>query len=139
MDTSFDSRGFVAFDFDHDGDNDIVVSSRQKAVLYVNHWVDWNRNGWLKVRLEGGDGVVPEGAMVKVAANGRVEARPYVTENSYASSYAGPLLFGLGKAERVESIDVVWPGGGTSRLTDVPANQEIVIRPTDAGATPAAG
>ena len=38
------------------------------------------------------------------------------------------MTFGLGKAEKVASIEVVWPSGRVDNLPDVSANQVITIQ-----------
>ena len=120
----------MAFDFDHDGDQDLLVgSSAASAQLFVNHWGDQLQNHWLKVELVGGDGVQPIGATVRVHAGGRVEARSYSLGNAYASSHAGPLLFGLGEAASVDRIEVTWPGGRRSAIGKVAADQLIRLGP----------
>jgi len=50
------------------------------------------------------------------------------TGSSYASQSELPLTFGLGKAEKVASIEVVWPSGRVDNLADVSANQVITIQ-----------
>jgi hypothetical protein len=40
------------------------------------------------------------------------------------------MLFGLGKATRVDLIEVLWPGGLSSRLENVRTDQEIELRQT---------
>ena len=43
----------------------------------------------------------------------------------YASSYLGPLHFGLGAAREVAEVEVVWPGGRKTLLRKVAANQTL--------------
>ena len=128
LDSLSDGRGFVAFDFDHDGDNDILVaSSSAPAQLFVNHWADRLENHWLKVRLVGKGEFQPFGATVRVHAGGRVEARSYSLGTAYASSHAGPLLFGLGASDRVDRIEVIWPGGVRSSVEGVVSDQLLTL------------
>jgi len=130
LDSLSDGRGFVAFDFDHDGDNDILISnSSAKAQHFVNRWADRLENHWLKVRLKADGDRQPYGATVRVHSGGRVEARTYALGTAYASSYAGPLLFGLGDATRVERVEVLWPGGGRTVLEDVAGDQLLEMAP----------
>jgi hypothetical protein len=39
-----------------------------------------------------------------------------------------PLTFGLGKAEKVPAIEIAWPSGRVDALSDVMANQSIVVQ-----------
>ena len=59
--------------------------------------------------------------------------RDYVQEMGAGSSYCsqnavGEELFGLGKAEKASALEVVWPSGVTQRLTDLAANQTVVVK-----------
>jgi hypothetical protein len=128
LDSLSDGRGFVAFDFDHDGDADIAVAnSSAPAQLFVNRWADRLDNHWLKVRLEGNGEQLPQGATVRVHAGGRVEARSYSLGPAYASSHAGPLLFGLGSAATVDRVEVTWPGGARSVVESPPVDQLLTL------------
>jgi ASPIC/UnbV protein len=48
--------------------------------------------------------------------------------SSYISQEDKRLHFGLGKAAIVESIEVLWPDGTTSTLTNVKSNQILEVR-----------
>ena len=39
--------------------------------------------------------------------------------------------FGLGTATHVDTLTVRWPSGGTSKLTDLAANQELIVTEPD--------
>ena len=124
-----DGRSFSAFDFDHDGDQDLLVANRNApAQLFVNYWADTTENNWLKVRLVGADDRTAVGAIVKVQIGDRIQAKTFSLCNSYLSCYAGPLLFGIGTARQVDAVEVIWPGGIFSQVKQITANQEIELR-----------
>jgi len=54
-----------------------------------------------------------------------------VREIRREASYAGSVLprahFGLGEAERIDRLEVRWPSGAVSVLTDIEVNRLIVI------------
>ena len=130
LDSIADGRGFVAFDFDHDGDLDLLVgNSAAAAQLFVNHWGDRLGYHWLKVELVGSDGRPAVGATVRVHSGGRIEARSFSLGNAHASSHAGPLLFGLGTATQVDRIEVTWPGGRKSSIDEVSIDRLIRLGP----------
>jgi len=130
VNSTSDGRSFVAFDFDHDGDQDIVIASTNApAQLFLNRWADRIQNHWLKLRLLDGRGHEVPGVMVKVHTGKRVQAKTSSFSNGYLSSYVGPMLFGLGKATRVDLIEVLWPDGSSSHLENVRADEEIELRP----------
>jgi hypothetical protein len=50
------------------------------------------------------------------------------TGSSYCSQSELPITFGLGKAEEVSKIEVLWPSGQLDTITGVKANQAITIK-----------
>jgi hypothetical protein len=47
---------------------------------------------------------------------------------SYQSAQDPRLHFGLGNRTKVDAIEVRWPSGAVTQLTDVAANQILAIR-----------
>lgn len=128
IDSIADGRSFAAFDCDGDGDQDLLVANRNApAQLFINHWADAVNNNWLKVRLISDNDRTAVGAVVKVQTGNRTQAQTFSLCNSYLSCYAGPLLFGIGNATQADTVDVVWPGGASSQITGINANQEVEV------------
>ena len=46
-----------------------------------------------------------------------------------ASGSLVPMHFGLGDADRVEEIEITWPGGAAQKFRDLPARRVYAIRP----------
>lgn len=129
-------RGLAYADIDNDGDIDFLVGNVnkhatsdtiQKVQLFRND--NFLPNNWLKIRLEGTinnrDGL---GSHVRIKANDRW----YLQEanggyGTHASQHSSILHFGLGRAERVDSIIVFWQGGAQQIITQVPSNQLLSI------------
>lgn len=121
-------RGLAIGDYDNDGDPDaIVVVNGGPAMLLRND--GGNANHWIKVRLEGrSSNRFGLGAKLRLVADGRVSIRQIGAGSSYCSQNAvGEELFGLGEAERVDSLTVTWPGGQEQELIDLKADQTIVV------------
>lgn len=133
-------RGSVVFDYDNDGDLDLLVVNQTpreptttlppaRCLLYRN---DITQGNWLKVKLEGvkaeKDGI---GSRVEVMVNGQLLIREIDGGSSHLSQNSTIAHFGLGDAELVESVTVKWIGGKTQELTNVEANQQITIRETE--------
>jgi hypothetical protein len=51
------------------------------------------------------------GATVRVRAGGHVYTKYNDGKSGYLSQSALPLYFGLGDAEKIESVEVDWPSG----------------------------
>ncbi|HXU37414.1 MAG TPA: CRTAC1 family protein [Blastocatellia bacterium] len=123
------ARGAAYGDFDNDGDLDLLVtSSNGPARLLRND--GGNQNNMIRVKTIGAgsnrDGI---GAKVTVkSSTGRTLWSIVKTGSSYCSQSELPLTFGLGKAEKVASIEVIWPGGRKETLSDISANQAITIQ-----------
>ncbi|MFI5181936.1 MAG: CRTAC1 family protein [Thermoanaerobaculia bacterium] len=125
-------RGVAFGDFDNDGHIDIVVSHvdlKGTPVLLRN--VTENGNHWLGVSLKPTRSPSePVGAVVRMTTAGKTQIRVFQRAQSYLSLNDPRLHFGLGKATRVETLEIRWPSGVVQTLRDVPADQYLTIRET---------
>lgn len=125
------SRSSVIFDLDNDGDLDIVTSEiGSPPQVLMSNLAQKENIHFLKVRLRGTqsnrDGI---GARVVIHTG----SMSYTQFNDGKSGYLGqsalPLYFGLGTAVRADRIDVYWPSGTRTSLTDkIPVNGIMEIR-----------
>ena len=126
------SRSSAIFDLDDDGDLDIVTNEfHSPPMVLVNDLAQRNSDvKFLKVALEGvesnRDGL---GAEVRVVAGDRTYTKVRDGKSGYMSQSSTPLYFGLGKHERVDRIEVVWPSG-RKQTVDGPleTNRRLVIK-----------
>ncbi|MCB0215197.1 MAG: ASPIC/UnbV domain-containing protein, partial [Chloroflexi bacterium] len=83
---------------------------------------------WLRLRLVGrAPNTGALGARVTLGAGGQTQRRLLMPSRSYLSAVDLPLSFGLGEAEAVDSLEVIWPDG-TSQSVPVPGvDREIVV------------
>jgi hypothetical protein len=125
----------LAFDYDLDGDEDILVGFAGSDGIQLWRNDVGTQNNWLTVRLAGAGG---PGYSNKSAIGARVRVtagRETYTREVYAGNgHHGPqmplcLSFGLGQAAAVDSIEVRWPNENltTTVLTDVAVNEFITI------------
>ncbi len=122
------SRGAAVADYDNDGDLDILVSNNgQPAQLLRND--GGNKYHWLEIFLVGTksnrDGV---GARVKVVAGDLTQYDQRKGGMSFQSAQDPRLHFGLGKRETIDSIEIQWPSGMQTKLSNIKADQIITIK-----------
>lgn len=117
-------RGCAFADFNNDGKIDVVVVSLQdRAELWEN--VSPDPNHWIIVKLTGTksnrDGI---GARVRIDK----QSNHMSSACGYASSSHFGVHFGLGKVEKIPSLEIRWPSGIVQVLRDVKANQILEVR-----------
>ena len=83
-----------------------------------------NKYSFLTLRLKG-DGMnrFGIGAKVKVYFDSMVAFKECNPTRGFQSSVDLDLVFGLGNATTVDSIEVIWPSGNYEIITEVKTNQ----------------
>jgi hypothetical protein len=110
------TRGLAVGDVNNDGKLDFLACNLDRpAELLLNASPDTHR--FLTLRLVGEksnrDGF---GARVRVTAGGRTQTAVCRASHSYCASSDPRLHFGLGTTEKVDSIEIRWPGGATETI-----------------------
>ena len=122
------SRGLAAGDYDNDGDLDILVSNNGGAPQLLRN-DGGNADHWLEILLVGTrsnrDGV---GARVRLTAGDWSMTAQRMGGMSYQSAQDPRLHFGLGSRTKVDALEVRWPSGTVTRLTNIAANQILTIQ-----------
>jgi hypothetical protein len=120
-------RGLAVGDYDDDGDLDLLITQMDGPPLLLRN--DSPRQGhWLKLRLLNRHGSPAVNCRAVVVAAGRSQLRELRSGSTYQSQNALELHYGLGDSVMVESIDVLWPGGHKTRLTNIPADQTLTLK-----------
>jgi enediyne biosynthesis protein E4 len=124
------SRSSAIFDFDDDGDLDIITNDlNDRPQVLVSNLSERKRIRFLKVRLVGTrsnrNGL---GATVKARVGGKTLTQFHDGKSGYLSQSSLPLYFGLGDADKIESITVLWPSGKKQVVEkDIASNRTVTI------------
>jgi len=125
--TAYVSRGVAFVDLDNDGFVDIVVGNNGDPPL-VLHNSGGNGNHFVNFRLVGTKSNRDAmGARIRVVAGGLSQIREISGGGSYLSQSDLRANFGLGKAVRVQTVEVMWPSGQKQVFHDIEANKFYLI------------
>jgi hypothetical protein len=124
-------RGLTTADYDNDGDLDLLFTPINRPARLLRNDGGDAAGRWIAIRLQGvRSNRDAFGARVVVTAGGRRQMQEVRSGSSYLSQNDHRLHFGLGRAERVDRIEVHWPRKGSSveRIGPVPANRFLTIK-----------
>jgi enediyne biosynthesis protein E4 len=127
----FPARGMTVGDYDNDGDLDLLISNNGEAPLLLRN-EGGNRQNWLGVQLiaasgKGGSNAGAVGAVISWQAGGVKRTRWKTSGGSYLASHDPREVLGLGKADKLESLEIKWPSGKIDRLKELPINRYIKV------------
>ena len=120
------SRGLSMADFDNDGDMDLLFTNLDAPPTLLRN--DTRGGNWLTVacRVPPGNGGTI-GTSVFVSVGGRKQRRDLSSAGSFLSAHDPRLHFGLGSAEKADSVTVVWPDGSRTTIENVASNQFVEV------------
>lgn len=122
-----DGRGLARTDFDVDGALDLAVATYDEPYMLYENRGDQGES--LQVRVGGGAETVAVGAEVYATVDGEEIHRRATARTDYQSQESRVVHLGLGEAETVEELRVVWPDGTERTVEDVEAGQRIRVTP----------
>jgi cytochrome oxidase Cu insertion factor (SCO1/SenC/PrrC family) len=129
------SRSSALFDYDGDGDLDIITNDFNSPPLVLqSNLAEQNTDlKWVKIRLRGTQSNRDAlGARVEVTAGETTSYQINDGQSGYLSQSRMPLYFGLGGAKEISRVKIVWPSG-TEQIIEgpMPANQTLVAEETE--------
>lgn len=126
------ARGAAFGDLDNDGDTDIVIGVVEGLPVILRN--DGTRNHWLGISAIGAksnrEGL---GARITVTeAGGRQQAHEVTKAGSYLSSNDSRIIFGLGAATSIKSVEIRWPGNRTQKIMNPGIDRYLTIKEQEA-------
>ncbi len=123
------SNGAVYVDLNNDGALDLVVNNlNAPAAIYRNRARALNHNHFLQVVLRGaGLNTAGIGAKVILKAGGTMQLLEEMPTRGFESSVDPRLHFGLGDAQRIDSLTVIWPDRRFQVLTGIRVDTAITL------------
>ena len=117
------SRGLAVGDLFNDGQMDVVINDLDGSPMILkshgiagNHWVSFELAGTESNRMA-------IGARLKLVAGGMTQTDEIHSGSSYLSQNDVRVHFGLGKAAKIDSLEIRWPSGRTETLKDLAADK----------------
>ena len=125
-------RVMAVFDFDRDGDLDVLVNHLDKPLALLRsetetegHWVQFELSGVISER----DGI---GARVVVKTTGGDQTQWVTAGDGYFCSDEAVLDFGLGRRSEIESVQIHWPSGELQSFKSPEPDQRYLVVEGDA-------
>jgi hypothetical protein len=121
------SRGLAVGDLFNDGNVDVVVGDIDGAPMILrnhgipgNHWVSFELAGSKSNRLA-------LNAQIKIVAGGMTQTEEIHSGGSYLSQNDLRVHFGLGTAQKIDSVEIRWPSGAIDNLPAMAVDQFYAV------------
>ncbi|MFO0826640.1 MAG: FG-GAP-like repeat-containing protein [Phycisphaerales bacterium] len=129
-------RCMINFDYDNDGDQDIVLCTNGGPLTLWRNNLDLTQpdTHWLRVFLTNqGSSTIPPfglGSKVRVKIGAVTLMRSIDGGCTHLGTPEFSAHFGLGTATTIDELKIEWPNGTDSIYTNIAANQTLTISPT---------
>ena len=127
--TKRSGRSLAVWDFDNDGNMDIIISHLDKGgapVLLRNN--GGTGNHWLGLTLKGKDGQASAiGAKVTVTAGSKKRVMVNQWATSYLANNDPRIHFGLGKEKQIDLLEITWSDGKKEVYNKIDTDRYITI------------
>jgi tetratricopeptide (TPR) repeat protein len=123
-------RGLIALD-EGDGGPDLIVTQRDAPPVLLDR-AGSNENHFVRLDLRGfADNKTALGTKVEVFANGLWQKWEIAGASGYQTQAPPQLLVGLGKADHIDLLRMLWPTGVLQDEIDLPHTETIAMKEVD--------
>jgi len=124
-------RGLIAADVAGDGAADLIVTQLNAPPVLLRN-VGANKNHFVRLDLTGfADNKTAIGAKVEVFANGLWQKWELAGAVGYQTQAPPQILVGLGNAEGIDLLRILWPTGVLQDEIDLPHTPVIAMKEAD--------
>ena len=124
-------RGLIAADVDGDGAPDLIATQLNAAPLLLRN-VGANKNHFVRLDLSGyADNKTALGSKVEIFANGQWQKWELAGASGFQTQAPPQILIGLGEAEGIDLLRILWPTGILQDEIDLPHTQVIAMKEAD--------
>jgi tetratricopeptide (TPR) repeat protein len=124
-------RGLIAADVDNDGAADLIITQQNAAPVLLRN-VGANKNHFARLDLTGfADNKTSLGVKVEVFADGLWQKFELAGSVGYQTQAPPQILVGLGEADHIDLLRILWPTGVLQDEIDLPRTQVIAMREAD--------
>ena len=125
------ARGLIAADVDGDGAPDLIVTQADAPPVLLRN-VGANRNHFVRLDLSGyADNKTAIGAKVEIFANGQWQKWELAGASGYQTQAPPQILAGLGSADHIDLLRILWPTGILQDEIDLPHQPVIAMKEAD--------
>ncbi|MEZ4995815.1 MAG: VCBS repeat-containing protein, partial [Saprospiraceae bacterium] len=130
------SNGAAYADLDNDGDLDLITNNIDDPAFIFENRSNSGRH-YLRVKLNGSQ-KNPDafGAIVSLKFDDQIQQLHLLSGRGYLSKSESTLHFGLDDRTEIPELEVIWPDGKRSTLTNVAADQVLVVDYNETSAAP---